>query len=316
MRTTFKPVATRGTECPKPGVYYDMPAEEYHDIDALNASSVKDFVKSGLHGAHGLQNEWEAGEALWFGSAFHSAVLEPKDFAERVHLDTGIGPSANVAHRKYLEEHPDSIPMRKGWKEKIDSMTERIMAHPDGYYLTRETEGRNEVTFIWNIEREVIDGKTTRTILVPCKARCDRFINSFSPYDHAAEVAGIIDIKTCRDSSMDAMEKSIANFGYYIQAAWYLAGAVKLGLLDSMHDHSYQIIAVEKTAPHPVGVYPINTTSLQYGLSQCVVGMRAYIKYRMFGHAPGPTDVATPIGLPVWAQPAEGEHPAEGDIIK
>lgn len=319
MRTpsSFRKVATRNTDCPEPGVYYDMPAEVYHDIDALNASSIKDFVKSGLHGAHGLEKVWKPGEALWFGSAFHSAALEPKDFAERVHLyeQTGIGASADVAHRKYLEEHPDSIPMRKGWQEKIETMTKRIMDHPDGHYLCRETDGANEVTFIWDIEREVMIDGALRTITVPCKARVDRFIKSFSPYRDAHDVAGIVDVKTAKDSSMDAMERSIANFGYYIQAAWYLAGAIKLGMLDTMHDHSYQIIAVEKSAPYPVGIYPINTTSLQYGLSQCLYGLRAYVKYRMLGHKPGPTDTVTPVGLPVWAQPASGEIPEDGNQI-
>jgi len=92
---------------------------------------------------------------------------------------------------------------------------------------------------------------------------------------------------------------------YHIQAAWYLAGAIHLGLVKGLHDNAYTFIAVEKAAPHPVGVYPMNTASLQYGVEECKRAMREYVKYRMHGHAQGPTDYKVTMGIPAWAMPAD-----------
>ena len=301
----MKPIKKWTIPCPDDGVYYDMPAEEYHAIDALNSSTIKAFCKSGIHGELELIKPAKGSEALWFGQAFHSAILEPEDFAKRVHLfeETGIGPSAEVAHRKYLEEHPDAIAMRKGWIELIEAMRTRITKHPETAPML-ECEGRNEVTFIW---RSVIEINGER-VTIPCKARVDRFMRDFIPYKDAAPVSGVLDIKTCQDSSVSGFERAIGNFGYHIQAAWYLAGAIKCGELDRLHDDSYNIIAVQKSSPNPVGVYPINTASLQYGVKECNRAMRDYVKYRMLGHAEGPTDYKITMGIPSWAMPADAEH--------
>lgn len=313
MSSDFTPITKWSIPCPDDGVYADIAAEDYHKIDALNASTVKAFCKSGIHGEHELTKPPPASEALWFGGAFHSAVLEPDDFAKRMHPyqkeegsdnETGIGPSADVAHRKYLAEHPDSIPMRKGWIKTITGMRGRIENHPDCPYLLHGTDGQNELTFIWRAI-VVIDGVR---VTVPCKARADRYIKGFQPHKDAAIVSGILDVKTCRDSSVSGFEKAIGTFGYHIQAAWYLAGAIRNGMIDRIHDDSYNIIAVEKTAPYPVGVYPINTASLQYGVKECERGMREYLKYRLYGHTSGPTDYKVTMGIPAWAMPADANQ--------
>lgn len=303
--TQLSPVPNWTIKAPEPGVYYDMPAEEYHAIDALNATTLGAFVKSGLHGEYHLSQRTEPSGALWFGSAMHAAILEPELFMEQMIVDEKIGPSAEVAHRKAMEEYPGAFLLRKGWKEQIDAMTNATMRHQVAKYLLRGTTGRNEVTMIWHIVK-TIGG---RQVVIPCKARCDRFIEAFEPFPGAGEVSGIVDIKSTRDSSYDGMEKSIANFGYHRQAAWYLTGAVKCGLIDKFHDHSYTIVAIEKSAPYPVGVYPIAVSALKYGLDECVAGLRAYVKYRTLGHAPGPTDSTHPIGLPNWAMKAGNEAP-------
>jgi len=302
----FQPIAKWDIPCPEDGVYESMPSEDYHRIDALNASTVKAFCQSGIHGEHSLIQPNEGGAALWFGSAFHSAVLEPDDYAMRMrpYDVTGIGVSAEVAHRKYLDENPDTIPLRKGWGEQIDAMASRIWRHPECPYLLLESEGRNELTFIWRVVLE-IDGKR---VTVPCKARADRFMDAFKPHADSDPVAGILDVKTTQDSSPDGFERAVGKFAYHIQAAWYLAGAIACQTLNQLHDNCYTIVAVEKNAPHPVGVYPLNTGTLQYGVQECRRGMRAYVKFRLHGHAEGPTDTKIPLGLPVWAMPADSSH--------
>lgn len=305
----FTPVARMTEVCPPPGVYENMPAEQYHAIDALNATTIGHFCKSGLHGSHYLTSEQgEPTAAMIFGSAFHSAVLEPKDFSKRMQIHEDIGPASEVKHRKMQAEHPEAIILRKGWNDQIENMAGNIHAHTAASHLLHEVEGKNELTLIWNMERE-IDGKI---ITVPCKARIDRFVPKFTPIEGMGEVSGIIDAKTAKDADAHSFEKAIADRGYHRQAAWYLTGAIACGLMESFHDYSYIIVACEKTAPYPVATYPITSAALEQGLTQCVEGVRAYLKFRLHGYAPGPSDTLVPLGIPNWAMKPENETPYEG----
>lgn len=308
--TPFKSVPRMTGNCPPPGVYENMPADEYHAIDALNASTISRFCQSGQHGAHYLLGEQDdPTAAMLFGTVFHSAVLEPDDFAKRMQIHEDIGPASEVKHKKMQAEHPNAIILRKGWNEQIENITSYVQSHTAANHLLYEVEGKNELTLIWNIERE-IDGKP---VTIPCKARVDRFVPAFTPIEGMGEVACIVDAKTARESNAHAFEKEIANRGYYRQAAWYLTGAIACGLIESFHDYSYIIVACEKTAPYPVATYPIAEAALNQGLSECVEGMRSYLKFRMHGHAPGPSDCLVPLSIPNWAMKPENETTYGGD---
>ena len=115
-----------------------MPAEEYHRIDAANASTLKEFHRSAQHGAHALMNPREPSGPLWFGSALHSALLEPADYRARMIIDDTIGPASEVKHRKAMEANPDAIILRKGWVDQIDAMTMEALACPASAHLLND----------------------------------------------------------------------------------------------------------------------------------------------------------------------------------
>ena len=61
----------------------------------------------------------------------------------------------------------------------------------------------------------------------------------------------IVDLKTCLDASSGGFARSIANFGYDIQAAYYVDGIKAVTGMEL----PFLFIAVEKEAPHAVAVY-------------------------------------------------------------
>jgi len=300
---SFEAVARMTELCPPAGVYKDMPAAQYHAIDALNNSTLAEFCKSGMHGREYLRGITKPSAAMLFGSAFHSALLEPNDFAMRMHIDETIGPAAEVRHANVQAEYPDAIILRNGWIEIIEQIASNIGEHTAATHLMQEVDGKNELTMIWTIDR-VIDGKT---VSVPCKARADRFIPAFVPIAGMGEVSCLVDLKTTRDASPHAFEHSIASLGYHRQAAWYLTGAIACGLMDDFHDFSYIIIACEKSSPNIVATYPIAAAALQQGMGELKSGLAAYIKYRLHGHAPMPSDVLMPLAIPNWAMNPHNE---------
>jgi hypothetical protein len=306
--TKWLPVKRTPEPCPPPGIYRDIPFDEYVSWDALNASTIGKFLESGRAGAHYLNSESSPPtKDMLFGSALHSAMLEPVDYAKRMHIDEKIGPTAEVTHRKVAEQHPDSIILRKGWNEQIVSMARSISSHKAARYLLREVEGSNELTIVWDITRNVGGEQIT----VRCKARIDRHIPEFYPNPDASEpVSCFLDLKTCAagKGSPEQFERTIANWGYHRQAAWYLSGGIQLGMIDKMHANSYIVLAVEKSAPYPVGTYPICCAALEQGWNECKQGMAAYLKYRLHGHAPHACENLVPVSIPNWATSPENEE--------
>lgn len=313
---TLNPVQRMTEPAPPSDVYRDMPADEYHAIDALNNSTISAFSKSPRHGAYYLNSPpIVPTAAMLFGSALHSAILEPQDFAERGLVCNDVGPSAEVAHRKAAEENPDKIILRKGWADQIRRMGQSISDHAAASRLLDTENCMNELTVIWRVSITIGDD----VVEVPCKARFDRFLPSFLPtYNPFREndgqwVAGIIDLKSCRDASADGFMKAVANQGYHRQAAWYLSGAISQNLLSGFHDYSYIVLACEKSAPYPVATYPIQTAALHQGYRECREALRDYVKYRLHGHAPHASEELIPMSLPVWAMDTKAETRFTGD---
>ena len=70
-----------------------------------------------------------------------------------------------------------------------------------------------------------------------------------------------MDVKTTQDASPREFAKSIANFGYHVQAAYYLDICNDLG----MDKKCFIIVAVESAPPHGVGIYQLSTEAIETG---------------------------------------------------
>ena len=71
----------------------------------------------------------------------------------------------------------------------------------------------------------------------------------------------IIDVKSCNDASPDAFVKDVAKFGYYIQDPFYCDVLESLGY----PANKFIFIAVEKKAPHMVGIYELDVVAKDFG---------------------------------------------------
>lgn len=323
----FKPVARVTVEAPQPGVYRDIDFDEYASWDALNASTIGEFVKSAQHGAYYLEQSHDDDPptaSMLFGTALHAAYLEPDRFRESsiqpmtdpTPTKTNPDPEPKPlladnclwkTHAAAMEDYPGMMLLHEKWPERIEAISNAINNHPAASALFNRIEGNNELTLIWHIEL-TINGKLVR---IPCKCRVDRHVPSFTPYEGSPKRSAIVDIKTTRDSSHTAFERAIATYGYHRQAAWYLRGALAHNLIGDLHDYSYIIVACEKAPPYPVATYPIAPAAIHQGLAECLTGLRRYVKYRMTGDAPGANRTLAPISMPVWSMNPENEEAEE-----
>ena len=247
--------------------------EEYHADPAISASQLKEIARSPFHYWKRFvdpdRSPSEPTAAMRLGSLVHCAVLEPKELLQRY----AVGPDKRTKAGKEQAERmlADGIePVSASDFEQALSMAAAVHSHPTAGLLLG-MGGQAEQSFWWD---DVATG-------LRCKCRPDWFDGEL-----------IVDLKTCVDASPAGFGKSVANFGYQIQASHYLAGTLATRFI---------FIAVEKVYPFAVGVYELDQEALIHGSIACHNALQRIQDCRAIGEWPGYTDGIQTLRLPGWA---------------
>ena len=221
-------------ECPAPGVY-EVPYEEYRAWPAINASALKlGYQVSPKHLKAAIDGRLDSdSRARKLGRAIHCRLLEPDLFrkqfmiAEQCKVPVASGtrkgqPCGSAGrfydadnHQWYCGTHRKQFPdaaeptdyIDSAEAERIELIVASVFAHKVVKLL--RAHGGAEVSIIW-----AKDG-------FPCKARLDKWIRGAKCPDT------VLDLKKCQvgKATEEALQRSIRDYGWDMQAAWYLAAA-------------------------------------------------------------------------------------------
>ena len=263
----------------EPGLYRDVPDDEYFAFDAASNSRLSQLAKSPAHCYAAINGVWSDTEALRFGSAAHAAVLQPMEYATR--YTTFVGDLRSKAAKEEFAElrakFGDRNVLRGDAQETIAEMVTAVRQHRAARTIL-DLPGPSEVVALWKHEQ---------TGLL-CKMKVDHY---------AVEAAVLIDYKTTTDASPDAFSRSIHNYGYHRQGAFYIMGMRSLGI--DMKD--FVLIAQEKTAPFAVSACRIHDFALEAGRDELEQLLTTYAECKSSGHWPGYDDgKIIDIDLPEW----------------
>jgi hypothetical protein len=173
------------------------------------------------------------------------------------------------------------VPLRPSDYKAAVAMAEAVKTHPIARKLLRPG-GVPERTLIWE------DPETG----VMCRAKVDWL-----------RPRGMVDLKTTESAAPEALSKSAHNYGYAIQAAFYLRGfrALHLG-----PDPFFAHVSVEKAAPYLVHATQLKERALTYGDRKVSEALQIYRDCTAAGVWPGyPEDEITEIDLPGWVRTEE-----------
>lgn len=108
----------------------------------------------------------------------------------------------------------------------------------------------------------------------------------------------VAELKTCASASPLAVTKAVADFGYYLQAAWYREGLYALGgdLPDVL------LVFVQTTEPYLVTVADLDPEALAAGAARARLASEIYRDCTAAGTWPAWSGDIIRIGLPAWAQ--------------
>lgn len=274
----------------QPGIYEDLPFEDYLAIDAVSNTRLGSLAKSPRH--YRFAMPLERAKYLVVGSLVHAGRLEPMAIAQRYavapeyHLDaenkTKEGAATNSKVTNYVKgkleefaganEDKEIVPAE--WYREVKSITESLFADPEANRLLN-APGPVELTMVWD------DPETG----IRCKGRIDKV---------CSDLAAFCDLKTTVD--LGKFERSIANYGYHRQLAHYQAGyAVLTGELLTPW-----VSAVEKEPPFCVQTAPLDAEALAIGEASRRELLTLLSECMESDCWPGPPSPKS-WGLPAWA---------------
>ncbi len=258
----------------------DMPAKKYHSVKALSTSGITTLI-TGTTSKFKLKfmRDVQEDKACYkLGSAFHTMVLEPDNF-DNEFLVTDLDARTKV-FKEFVADNPDKVILKQPDLEAVKLMKDSIMSNPTASKLLNH-EGEVEDSYFWK-------DKETGT---KCKARLDKLIPDYQGK------SVIVDLKTTADASPAGFEKSMANYGYHRQAAWY-SHAVELAT--GKAPALYIIIACEKVPPYDNVCYLISKTAMETGWQECRQAIEIYRECLEANLWPGYPDGLTELQLPKW----------------
>lgn len=264
---------------------HDLTTAAYFSHPAINRSSLSDLERSPLHywARHIDPTRIETRKdspALRFGTATHTAVLEP----ERFEADYAEGPMASRSTKIWKEAAAASKATLLPPDEMvaIRSIVESLKSHDSARKALFAGKGHNEATFI----------ATDQATGLELKCRADRI----------TQAGYIVDLKTTADASATAFAKSVHNFGYHIQAAFYMRC---IEAATGTKPTGFAIVAVEKEPPYACQVFIASESMLETGARKVDKLLSDLARYRdKYGNAKWPSysDQPVELNLPHWAE--------------
>lgn len=273
-----------------------MTNEEYHaDTSRISKSGVELINRSPAHYWEKYLNPNSQARketnAFAVGTASHTLILEPHlfdrdyflfDDSKKCDEIGGKNPRATSKYKawKSLMEasHPTKTPLPPKDYDYFRRLTDAVHSHTAARELL--AEGLAEQTVLFD---ESITGAS-------CKCRPDWL-------DLRHEI--IVDLKTTEDASAEAFGKSALNYGYDMQAAFYLDGLLESG--ESIAANGFVFIAVEKNPPYAVAVYVAEAEAIKLGRRKYLQGLETYMECRRTGIWPAYGNDIKPLRLPHWA---------------
>lgn len=243
------------------GYIKDLSDKDYHADFAISSSALVHALRSPAHfWANYIGNpariEQKETDALRYGRAIHSYLLEPDKFVEKFITAPACDKRTKEGKATWADitQKAESIGATVITVDELHQITSMASALADYALcddLGRKTsfsdifsKGTAEESFFWE------DPKTGLRL----RARTDWRIGSV-----------IIDYKTCLDAREQAFRSEIVKRRYYMRAAMYMDG---VEIVTGKRPTDFYFVAQEKSAPFCPAAYRLDENDLLLGQRQ------------------------------------------------
>lgn len=116
-----------------------------------------------------------------------------------------------------------------------------------------------------------------------------------------------VDYKSAKTADPAQFRRSIADYGYHCQAAWYLDGLREVEISD---DAAFVFIVQEKTFPFLVSVVQLDLEAIEIGRQKNRLAINRYAECRESNEWPGYDNTIHTLSLPSWVVKQHNEEGA------
>lgn len=257
-------------------IHYDLPSGDYHAHPAISKSGLDKIARSPAHYKSWLTELREETTALRIGTAVHCAVLEPKRFA----LDYVAAPKVDrrtkdgkAQWEAFETANAGKILLSGDEYATVANMAESARLHPAASELL--SEGRAEASVFAELEG------------VQAKCRPDWLRGD----------GIVLDLKTTEDARSGAFARSVANYRYHVQHAFYADLLIERGI----DVKAFVFVAVEKAPPYGVIVYELDREAVDLGRDLYRRDLALYRHCIAINEWPCYTPNIEPLNIPAWA---------------
>lgn len=219
----------------------------YHSHDSISASGLKTIHKKSVY--HLINQKFKETPAMALGTAVHQAILEPHDFHDIYHVIEKIDKRTKAGKEEY--------------QKQIDLAKGKIIIEDDIHEIIKSILGdfrQNDLAQKY-CKGEIELSHYTQYEGIDVRVRPD-VINHVSDF--------ITDVKTCQDNSPQAFKRDVYNWGYHLQAAFYM---------DMCGINNFRFIACTTKYPYTVEVYTLDEKDIEFGRMAYKNAFKQWKKY-------------------------------------
>jgi len=254
---------------------------DYHNRDEISSTNVRDALKSGKHYFDRINGPASPStRAMDEGSAVHACIGEPDIFAkEFVFRPAGLNLNSKDG-RAWKKENEGKIILTSEFEASLKLIQNALRQSPavDFYNSKGKANADIEKDFFWEIAGNNRGGK--------CR-----------PDWISKDRKTIVDLKTTQAADKGSFQRSIVNYGYHIQAAWYMWGVEQA---TGIKPEEFIFVVIEKTRPFGIGVYKADHEMLGLGSAECMKALELINEWEKKEQFPGYCDQIETITLPPW----------------
>ena len=267
-----------------------MSNEEYHGKTKYESSSTaRKILSSPKKYLHDKTAESVPTKAMEEGTAVHTFFLENELFKNRYCFKPKAFNGRTKEGKQWMEEHGHLNILAAEWEENLIHMIHSFLASPAK--IIYDKKGLTELSFF----SEDLGG---------IKAKC-------RPDWISSDAHTVVELKTTQDASPKGFQKSIGQFGYHIQASWYMRVLQNL----NVPVKEFIFIAIEKTAPFCVGVYRASEEMIEEGNKKVDEAIDKILWCKEYDSYPDytPNEIET-IDLPPWMTKKKDQTSSDEEI--
>lgn len=285
------------TEVAAPGIYANIPEDQYHADPvrggSFSCSGAKKLLDCPAKFDYIRRTGPEQKKEFDFGHAVHTHLLGTGAPVDVHDFDDWKTKAAREAKGDSYEMGHTPV-LRKQWVV-VEAMVAEVRRHPIASRLLNPDHGKPEQSLFW---RDPLTG-------VMLRMRADFLPDYIEGRPYVAS-----DYKTCASAEPRAFARAVINFSYHQQDPWYLDG---IRAVLGVPDPKFVFIAQEKTAPYLVQVFQLDETLRAMGAERNRRAIDLFIQYSAAGVWPGYSDKIELITPPKWSVYQHDEDYGGGD---